>query len=63
MDCGLVSAALAQLVGEEHAVARNVCEADRGVGVTAQGGGIDEAFIFRCGWLSFGAAPVQPRRT
>ena len=52
-DRGLVGAPLAHLVGQEQAVARNVGESDRGIGVAADGSGIDEAFIFGCGSHTF----------
>ena len=44
-DGGLVGAALADLVGEQHAVARDVGEADGGVGIAAETSGIDEALV------------------
>ena len=47
-------------------VARDVSEADGGVGIAAEGGGIDEALVFGCArlcWPLGRRAPVQPWRT
>ena len=59
-DCGLVGTALADLVGEEHTVAGDIGETHGCVGVAAEGGGIDEALIFRSRRRTFrrGACPA-----